>query len=47
MTPKEFIKSKQNDVLLNEYTLQEMEWFMTEFAKQEVSEQLLIQRVRI
>lgn len=45
MTPKEFIKSKQNDVLLNEYTLQEMEWFMAEFAKQEVSEQLLIQRV--
>ena len=45
MTPKEFIKSKQNDVLLNDYTLQEMEWFMAEFAKQEVSEQLLIQRV--
>tara|TARA_R110000824_G_C14838518_1_gene638708 strand:+ start:54 stop:227 length:174 start_codon:yes stop_codon:yes gene_type:complete len=34
MTAKEFIKSKQNGVLLNDYTLQEMEWFMTEFAKQ-------------
>ena len=34
MTAKEFIKSKQNDVLLNDYTLQETEWFMTEFAKQ-------------
>ena len=45
MTAKEFIKSKQNDVLLNDYTLQDMIWFMTEFAKQEVSEQLLIQRV--
>ena len=45
MTPNEFIKSKQNNVLLNDYTLQDMIWFMTEFAKQEVSEQLLIQRV--
>ena len=35
MTAKEFIKSKQNGVLLNDYTLQEMEWFMTEFVKQE------------
>jgi hypothetical protein len=34
MTAREFIKSKQNDVLLNDYTLQETEWFMTEFAKQ-------------
>ena len=34
MTAKEFIKSKQNGVLLNDYTLQEMEWFMSEFAKQ-------------
>ena len=38
MTAKEFIKSKQNDVLLNDYTLQETEWFMTEFAKQEKQE---------
>jgi hypothetical protein len=40
MTPKEFIKSTQNDVLLNDYTLQDVIWFMTEFSKQEVSEQL-------
>ena len=43
MTAKEFIKSKQNDVLLNDYTLQEMEWFMTEFAKQEIEKLLLEQ----
>jgi hypothetical protein len=36
MTAKEFIKSKQNGVLLNDYTLQEVEWFMIEFAKQEI-----------
>jgi hypothetical protein len=42
MTPKEFIKSTQNDVLLNEYTLQDVIWFMTEFSKQEVSEQLTL-----
>ena len=47
MTAKEFIKSKQNGVLLNDYTLQEMEWFMTEFVKQEVSEQLCIGSVRL
>jgi hypothetical protein len=42
MTPKEFIKSTQNDVLLNEYTLQDVIWFMTEFSKQEVREQLTL-----
>jgi hypothetical protein len=45
MTPKEFIKSTQNDVLLNEYTLQDVIWFMTEFSKQEVSEQLTLSGV--
>ena len=32
--PKEFIKSTQNNVLLEDYSLKDMEWFMKEFAKQ-------------
>jgi hypothetical protein len=42
MKAEEFIKSEQNGVLLNDYTLQDMIWFMTEFAKKKVSEQLTI-----
>jgi len=36
----EFIKENQGGVLLNDYTLKDMEWFMTEFAKHYHTEQL-------
>ena len=31
--PREFIKSQQAGVLLNDYTLKDMEWFMVRYAK--------------
>jgi len=32
--PKEFIKSTQNNVLLEDYSLKDVEWFMKDYAKQ-------------
>jgi hypothetical protein len=33
MKPIDFIKSKQEGVILNDYSLKDMEWFMTEYHK--------------
>ena len=33
MTTKEFIKQQQGGVLLQDYTLKDMEWFMNNYVK--------------
>lgn len=41
---KDFIKEKQNDILLNEYSITDMIWFMKEYSKyhmQRIKEELL------
>lgn len=40
MTAQEFIKENQRGVLLNDYTLKDMEWFMTAFADYRVENTL-------
>ena len=47
MEVREFIKKMQNNVLLGEYSLQDMEWFMTEYAKHYHSEQLNLNLVGV
>lgn len=43
-TPEEFILRNQENILLEEYTLKDMEWFMIEFAKYYHKQQLKLTR---